>query len=114
MRTSRKFLFIFCVVFMAGISWAQQAPVSTPQAPTTAIPGHKWVHAPTPVVSPAAQFPEEARRRRLNGICLVTTTVDTKGMPQEIKAVRCTDSIFVSKSVEAVKKVSIQTGHRCR
>lgn len=104
MRTVRLFLPIFCVVFMTGSSRAQQVPVSTPQAPAAASPDHKWVHAPVPLVTPIAEFPEEARRRRLNGICLVSTTVDTNGMPQEIKVVRCTDSIFVSKSVDAVKK----------
>jgi TonB family protein len=60
-----------------------------------------------PVVTthmPAVIAPYEAWRRHENGECIVTLTIDTQGMPQDVKIERCSDSIFADNSLATVKE----------
>lgn len=60
------------------------------------------VRAPVPFNSVEPRPPDEARTRRLNGICLVSLIVDAKGIPIHPQIVRCTDPIFAKNSIMAV------------
>jgi hypothetical protein len=51
-----------------------------------------------------AEFSAEARAKGINGRCLISFTVDVKGMPQAIKPVRCSDPAFGSSSLATVAK----------
>lgn len=46
------------------------------------------VSAPVPLVSPEARYTIEARKKRINGVCLVSVIVDAEGMPQSMRVVR--------------------------
>jgi TonB family protein len=50
-----------------------------------------------------AQFSYEARKKNINGRCLVSLNVDISGLPQEIKLIRCSDSSFQKSSLDAVE-----------
>lgn len=62
------------------------------------------VHAPVPITSPEAEMPDEARRLRQGGICLISMIVDSKGEPTNPHLVRCTDSMFAKNSMDTVMK----------
>jgi TonB family protein len=49
------------------------------------------ITAPKPLFSPAARFSDQARRKRYQGICLLSLVVDAHGMPQDIKVVKPLD-----------------------
>ena len=78
---------------------AQDQPKSEPLAHVGGT-----VRAPVPIVSPEAEMPQEARLKRQSGICLIAMVVDAQGMPQNPRVIRCTDSIFVLNSMDAVQK----------
>lgn len=46
------------------------------------------VSAPFPIVTPEAQFSDEARKKGINGVCMVSFLVDVHGMPQNPRVVR--------------------------
>jgi Gram-negative bacterial TonB protein C-terminal len=93
----------FYTLLFACLSITAHAQV-TPSSdqPTKVDP--KDVHRPVPIVTPEAQMPEEARRRNLTGICLISLIVDAYGEPQHPRIVRCTDPIFADNSLAAVMK----------
>jgi TonB family protein len=62
------------------------------------------ISAPVPILSPEAQFSEEARRRKISGICLVTLIVDSQGMPQNVRVIRKLDPSLDEKAVVAARK----------
>jgi hypothetical protein len=49
-------------------------------------------------------MPDEARQRKLKGLCAISVLVDKRGLPQDPHIVRCADPIFAENSLEAVKK----------
>jgi TonB family protein len=89
-------------------SQAQQATQSTSSILPAVQPPASKINPPTPLNIVEAQFPEDARQRRINGRCLVSLTVDVNGMPQDIKLVRCTDPSFEVNSLDAVKQYRFQ------
>lgn len=62
------------------------------------------VTPPVPILSPQAQFSDDARRKKISGICLVTTIVDANGMPQNPRIVRKLYPSLDEKALEAVRK----------
>jgi TonB family protein len=79
--------------FQPGVA-AQSDPQTVSSRPTP----------PVPVSMPAAGMPEEAFRRRQNGACLVSLTIDTHGKPQNVTIVRCSDPMFGPNSINSVKQ----------
>jgi TonB family protein len=63
----------------------------------------KVVRAPVPIDTPIAEMPDQARRRHLAGFCAVAVIVDQRGHPQNVRVVRCTDSMFSENSLNAVR-----------
>jgi TonB family protein len=86
------------VLSTADIPWI----VSVSPAP------HADFHAPTtpPVTlnTVTAQYTEEARKARLNGVCMVSLIVDPQGMPQKIRLVRGIDPGLDQNALIAVGK----------
>jgi len=86
-------------VLTSGDSWSDSAE----RPRRTERVGGK-VSGPIPLIYPDAQFSDEARRAKYQGICLVSLIVDRNGMPEDIKIVRNLDHGLGLKAIEAVNK----------
>ena len=62
------------------------------------------VSAPVPLVEPEAEFSDEARRAKYQGVCIVQIIVDKDGNPQSPRVVRTLGMGLDEKAVEAVMK----------
>jgi periplasmic protein TonB len=62
------------------------------------------VSAPVPLNSVEAEFSDEARRAKYQGVCLISMIVDTNGMPQNPRVVRPLGMGLDEKALEAVRK----------
>jgi|CZKL01.1.fsa_nt_gi protein TonB len=62
------------------------------------------VTAPVPVIWPEAEFSDEARRAKYQGVCLVSLIVDAQGNPQNPRVVRALGMGLDEKALEAVRK----------
>ena len=106
MRRPLFLTFLFVSVLVSGRG---QDSASSPQ-PAKNDP--KQVQAPVPIESPEAQVPEEAQRRHLTGVCVVSLIVDANGQPQNPHIVRCTDPMFVDSSLAAIRKYRFKPARR--
>jgi periplasmic protein TonB len=62
------------------------------------------VSAPVLIHSVEAEFSDEARRAKYQGVCLVSLIVDAQGNPQNIKVVRALGMGLDEKAIEAIKQ----------
>jgi TonB family protein len=62
------------------------------------------VSAPVPLNSVEAEFSDEARRAKYQGVCLISLIVDTQGNPQNPRVVRTLGMGLDEKALEAVRK----------
>jgi len=62
------------------------------------------VSAPVPLNTVEAEFSDEARRRNIEGVCLVSVIVDAQGKPQNARVVRALGAGLDEKAIEAVNK----------
>ena len=62
------------------------------------------VSAPVPIYQPEAEFSDEARRAKYQGVCLITLIVDTQGNPQNIRVSRALGMGLDEKAMEAVRQ----------
>jgi TonB family protein len=62
------------------------------------------VSAPVALVSPEAEFSDEARRAKYQGVCLIYVIVDAQGNPQNPRVVRTLGMGLDEKALEAVRK----------
>jgi len=62
------------------------------------------VSAPVPIFTPEAEFSDEARRAKYQGVCLVSLIVDAQGNPQNVHVVRPLGMGLDEKALEAVRK----------
>jgi protein TonB len=62
------------------------------------------VSAPSPLYQPEAEFSDEARRAKYQGVCLVSLIVDAQGNPQDPHVVRSLGMGLDEKAIEAVRK----------
>jgi len=100
----RKLIVVLLLVLVISSTHGQQpAPPEGTALPASQL-ARSGVSRPTPLNSVEAEYSEEARQKRLNGLCLVSLTVDVQGMPQNIKLVRCSDPSFEENSLKAVTK----------
>jgi TonB family protein len=86
----------------AGLESAQQSPVESGANGLQRIGG--GVSAPVPVVSPEAEFSDEARTKKIQGVVLVSLIVDADGNPQNPRVIRSLGYGLDEKAIEAVKK----------
>src|ERR1700732_2793152 len=85
----------------SGVCPAQQSP-PVPEKETTDDTAPKPFKPPVALHTVAAEYPDLAEQRRLNGQCTVSTLIDTKGVPREIKVLKCTNPLFSLNSYAAV------------
>jgi TonB family protein len=62
------------------------------------------VSAPVPLNSVEAEFSDEARRAKYQGVCLISLIVDAQGNPQNPRVARALGMGLDEKAIEAVKK----------
>src|SRR6201998_2525628 len=62
------------------------------------------VSAPVPIFTPEAEFSDEARRAKYQGVCLISLIVDAQGNPQNPRVVRLLGMGLDEKALEAVRK----------
>jgi TonB family protein len=62
------------------------------------------VSAPVPLFEPEAEFSDEARRAKYQGVCLVALIVDAQGNPQNVHVIRPLGMGLDEKAMEAVRK----------
>jgi TonB family protein len=62
------------------------------------------VSAPVPLNSVEATYSDEARRAKVQGVCLVSVNVDTQGNPQNPRVVRSLGKGLDENAIEAVKR----------
>ena len=67
-------------------------------------PGVGGVTQPVPIVFPEAEFSDEARRSKYQGICLIAVIVDAHGYPQNPRVIRPLGMGLDEKAMEAVKR----------
>lgn len=100
----RSCLLAVLMVLAQGPVAVQQPAPPPVQNPPADQPNEKVVNHPIPTHQPEADFPDKARREKLNGTCAVSLTVDSNGMPQNVEIVRCTDPVFAEPSLDAVSR----------
>jgi TonB family protein len=62
------------------------------------------ISAPVPLNSVEAEFSDEARRAKYQGVCLISVIVDAQGNPQNPRVVRALGMGLDEKALEAVRK----------
>lgn len=68
------------------------------------IPGVGGVSNPIPLVTPEAEFSDEARRQKYQGVCLVAVIVDAQGNPRNERVTRSLGMGLDEKALEAVRR----------
>jgi TonB family protein len=70
--------------------------------PGVYTPGAGGVSQPIPISTPEAEFSDEARRQKYEGVCLISVIVDAQGDPQSPRVVRRLGMGLDEKALEAV------------
>jgi periplasmic protein TonB len=65
-------------------------------------PGVGGVTAPVPLITPEAEFSDEARRAKYQGICVIAVIVDAQGYPRNPRVVQRLGMGLDEKALEAV------------
>jgi protein TonB len=73
------------------------------------LPGHGVV-APVPIYAPDAEFSDEARRARYQGVCLISVIVDTHGNPQNPRVVQRLGMGLDEKALDAIRRYKFKPG----
>lgn len=60
------------------------------------------VSAPIPIVTPEAEFSDEARRQKFQGMCMISLIVDSHGNPQSARVIRPLGMGLDQKALDAV------------
>jgi periplasmic protein TonB len=68
------------------------------------VPGRGGVTAPVPIFAPEAEFSDEARREKYQGVCVVALIVDAHGYPQNVHVVQHLGMGLDEKAIEAIRK----------
>lgn len=67
-------------------------------------PGVDGVSQPIPIYTPEAEFSDEARRQKYQGVCEISVIIDAQGNPQSPRVVRALGMGLDQKALEAVMK----------
>jgi TonB family protein len=66
------------------------------------VVGRGGVTAPIPLVAPEAEFSDEARRQKFQGICMISVIVDAQGNPRDPRVTQPLGMGLDEKAIEAV------------
>jgi TonB family protein len=75
-------------------------------------PGVNGVTQPIPIVTPEAEFSDEARRAKYQGVCMVSVIVDAQGNPQNLRIVRRLGMGLDEKALQAVQGYRFKPARR--
>ena len=70
------------------------------------------VSAPVPLNSVEAEFSDEARRAKYQGVCLISLIVDAQGNPQNPRVVRALGMGLDEKALDAVRKYKFKPAYK--
>lgn len=62
------------------------------------------MHPPKAIYQPEAEYSPEARKKQIDGKCLISMIVDAQGMPQRVHVVRCSDATFAQPSLASTSR----------
>jgi protein TonB len=62
------------------------------------------VSKPIPIFTPEAEFSDEARRQKYQGVCMISVIIDSHGIPQDPRVVQHLGMGLDEKALEAVSK----------
>lgn len=68
------------------------------------VPGRDGVMAPTLLYAPDAEFSDEARRNKYQGVCMISIIVDVHGNPQNAHVIRSLGMGLDEKALEAIRR----------
>jgi periplasmic protein TonB len=83
-----------------GPGWGDGRDGSVGHGPYT--PGFGGVSAPVPLVSPEAEFSDEARRAKYQGVCVISVIIDAQGYPRNARVVHPLGMGLDEKALQAV------------
>jgi len=75
-------------------------------------PGIDGVSAPVPLVTPDAEFSDEARRQKYQGVCTLSVIVDAQGLVKDVRVVSPLGMGLDEKAKEAVWKYRFRPAMR--
>ena len=67
-------------------------------------PGSGGVTQPVPIFTPEAEFSDEARRQKYQGVCVISVIIDAQGYPQNARLVQTLGMGLDQKALEAVQR----------
>lgn len=67
-------------------------------------PGIGGVSNPVPIFTPEAEFSDEARRAKFQGVCVISVIVDSHGLPQDPRVVQPLGMGLDDKALDAVRR----------
>lgn len=67
-------------------------------------PGVGGVTQPIPILTPEAEFSDEARRQKYQGVCVISLIIDAQGYPQNPRVVQALGMGLDQKALEAVRQ----------
>jgi TonB family protein len=76
------------------------------------VPGVGGVTAPVPLVTPDAEFSDEARRQKYQGVCTLSVIVDAQGLVKDVRVVSPLGMGLDEKAREAVWKYRFRPAMR--
>jgi TonB family protein len=74
------------------------------------VPGQVGVVAPALIYAPEAEFSDEARRNKYQGVCMVAVIVDTHGNPQNLRVIRALGMGLDEKALEVIRRYRFKPG----
>jgi TonB family protein len=72
--------------------------------------GSPGVISPVPIVAPEAEFSDEARHNKYQGVCMISLVVDTHGNPQNPRVIRALGMGLDEKAIDAVRHYRFKPG----
>ncbi|MGD0802150.1 MAG: energy transducer TonB [Terracidiphilus sp.] len=97
----RLWLIGISLLLVSSLAHAQQPAQTTDATQPADQSAAKRINPPKVLNNVEAEFSEEARQKGIGGACKISVTVDTKGYPQDIKLVSCSDPSFEKSSLAA-------------
>jgi TonB family protein len=98
--------------FPATVVFAQDSALpSSSDGSTPSRPGGN-ISAPVPMIQPKAEYTVEARKKRIQGICLVRVIVNSNGLPEQPRVVRSLIPELDEKAIEAVNRYRFKPAMR--
>jgi len=73
-------------------------------------PNQRGVIAPRPIFMPEAEFSDEARRQKYQGLCVVALLVDAHGNPQNVHVIRTLGMGLDEQALKAVRRYRFKPG----